>query len=102
MSNRDKLLKLMQENPDLPVVFACTIEELGECGWTFYKDFSCDVVDIYETEEEIYDDEIDVKEYYEYLYSDEYEDLSNEEFNKKIQELINEIPHYKAIRVFCK
>ena len=84
MSNRDKLLKLMQENPDLPVVFACTTEELGEWEWTFYEDFSCDVVEIYKTEEEIYDDEIDVREHYEYLYEDEYEDLSKEEFDKKI------------------
>lgn len=101
MSSREKLLKLMQENPDLPVVFACSSDELGEYCWTFYENFSCEIVDIYKTEEYIYDDVIDVTEYYQDLYGND-EELSDEEWDKKIQELVDETPHYKAIRVFCK
>ena len=103
MNNRDKLFKLMQENPDLPIVFSCSTEEMSDdYAYMFYEDFSCDVVTIYKTDETIYDDEDDIKEYYEYIYEDEYEGLSDEEFNANIQDLINNTEHYKAIRIYCK
>lgn len=102
MNNRDKLFKLMQENPDLPIVFSCSTEEMSDdYTYMFYEDFSCDVVTIYKTDETIYDDEDDIREHYEYIYEEEYEGLSDEEFNKKIQELIDETPHCKAIRIYC-
>ena len=102
MSSRDKLFKLMQENPNLPLVFCCDSDELGEYAWTFYEDFGCDIVTIYKTEEQIYDHIIDIEEYYQDLYEDEYKDLSDKEFNKKIQDLIEHTEQYKAIRIYCK
>ena len=102
MNSRDELFKLMQENPDLPIVFCCSSDEIcDDYCWMFYKEFSCDIVNIYETEEQIFDCDIDITEYYQDLYEDEYSDLSDEEFNKKIHELVENTPHYKAIRIFC-
>lgn len=103
MNNREKLLKLMQENPDLPLVFCCSTDEMDDSySSMFYRDFSCDLVTIYETEEDgIFDHIIDITEHYEYLYEDEYEDLSQEEFDKKIKELVDNTPHYQAIRIYC-
>ena len=100
MSSRDKLFKLMQENPNLPIVFSCSSDEVcDEYCWTFYTDFSCDVCDIYETEEQIYDNVTEITEHYQYIYGDD--DLSDEEWDKKIKQLVDETPHYKAIRIFC-
>ena len=102
MNNRDKLFKLMQENPDLPIVFCCSSDELDDAySWMFYRGFSCDIVNIYEIEDRIFDNDIDLEEYYQDLYEDEYKDLSNEEFDKKIKKIVENTPHYKAIRIFC-
>lgn len=102
MDNREKLFKLMQENPELPLVFMCSMEEMcDDYSSMFYSNFGCDIVTIYYTEKQMFDDEIDIKEHYEYIYEDEYENLSEEEFDKKIKERIDETPHYKAIRVYC-
>ena len=103
MNSRDKLFKLMQENPDLPLVFNCSTDEMcDDYAYMFYEDFGCDVVTIYKTDEQIYDDITDIREYYEYIYEDEYEGLSDEEFDTKIQDLINHTEQYKAIRIYCK
>ena len=61
---------------------------------TFFEDFSCDVVNIYKTEEMVFDHIIDIEEYYQ----DIYEDATDEE----IKERINNTTQYKAIRVYCK
>ena len=103
MNNREKLFKLMQENPELPLVFNCSTDELCEdYDYMFYEDFNCNITTIYKTEEQIYDNEDDIREYYEYIYEDEYEDLSDEEFNANIQDLIDHTEQYKALNIYCK
>lgn len=99
--NRDKLFKLMKDNPELPIVFYCSSDELIDDNYrTFYNNFNCEICDIYETDEIIFDNKIDITEYYEDLYCD-YEGLSDKEFDKKIQKLVEKTPHYKAIAVYC-
>lgn len=88
----NELRKLIIENPTLPIVFCCSSDELGDYSWTFYKDFSCEIVTIYETEERVFDHIIDIEEYYQEIYETE-EDVEN---------AIKETTQYKAIRVFCK
>lgn len=102
MKSEEKLFNLMKEHPDLPIVFCCSSDEVcDEYSWTFYEEFSVDICDIYKTDDRIFDCNIDITEYYEDLYEDEFENLSDEEFNKKIKELVDNIPHYVAIRVLC-
>lgn len=102
MTSQEKLFKLMQENPDLPIVFCCSTDEMDDgYSYMFYNDFSCDLVTIYRTENEVFDHIIDIEEYYQDLYEDEYEDLSKEEFDKKIKELVDNTFQYKAIRIYC-
>lgn len=102
MTSREKLFKLMQENPDLPIVFCCSTDEMDDSySSMFYSDFSCDLVTIYRTEDKVFDHIVDITEYYEDLYEDEYEDLSKEEFDKKIKELVEDTFQYKAIRIYC-
>lgn len=102
MTNRDKLFKLMQENPKLPLVFDCSTDELDDSyAYMFYEDFSCDIVTIYKTEDQIFDDKDEIREHYEYIYEDEYEGLSDEEFDANIEDLIKHTEQYKAIRIYC-
>lgn len=96
----NELRKLIIENPTMPIVFCCSSDELEDGYMTFYEDFSCEIVTIYQTEEKVFDHIVDITEYYEEMYSDE--DLSQEKFNKKVQEAVENTPQYKAIRVFCK
>ena len=100
MNNREKLFKLMQENPELPLVFNCATDEMDDSySYMFYEDFGCDIVTIYKTNEQIFDYIVDITEYYEDMYDDE--DLSEEEFNKKIKQLVDNTEQYKAIRIYC-
>lgn len=102
MMERNKLFKLMEENPDLPIVFCCSSDEIDNgYSWMFYESFSADICDIYKTDDRIFDCNVDITEYYEDLYENEFENLSKEEFNKRIKELVDNTPHYTAIRVFC-
>lgn len=96
----NELRKLIIENPTMPIVFCCSSDELGEYAWTFYEDFSCEVVTIYQPEGHVFDHIVDITEYYEEMYDNE--DISEEEFKKKVQEAVENTPQYKAIRVFCK
>lgn len=91
MSKADELRKLIQENPDLPLVFCCGTDELEDGYLTFYEDFSCDVVTIYKTDEKVFDHIIDIEEYYQELY----------ETDEDIQKAIQKTPQYKAIRIIC-
>lgn len=86
-----ELEKLMKENPTLPLVFSCSSDELEEGYITFYKNFTCKVVTIYETEERVFDNTIDIYEYYEGIYENE------DEIVKAIEETVQ----YKAIMVYC-
>lgn len=96
----EKLRRLIIENPSLPIVFCCSSDELTDYSWTFYRDFSCKIVTIYETDEKVFDHIIDITEYYQDIY--DYEDMTKEEFDKKVQEEVENTTQYKAIRIFCK
>lgn len=93
IDEENKLKELIIENPTLPIVFCCSSDELEDGYLTFYKDFSCDIVTIYEiNDEKVFDHIIDVEEYYQDIYE------SDEDIQKAIEETIQ----YKAIRVYCK
>lgn len=97
----EKLRKLILENPLLPIVFCCSSDELtDDYSYIFYKDFSCEIATIYETDEKVFDHIIDITEYYQDIY--DYEDITKKEFDKKVQEAVEDTIQYKAIRIYCK
>lgn len=98
--NRDKLLKLMKENPTLPIVFFT--DEYAVCDdytWTFRKSFRVEKSEIYEIDERICNGEDDALDYLSYYYSDceEYANLSEEEYENVIKEKLKAINPYEAI-----
>lgn len=99
--SRKELIKLMKENPKLPVVFLAQNDEFVDgYGSTFFENFYCKVDTVYLFDTEYYDDLIYVTEYYSDKLCDEeeYINLSDDEFDEAISKYIEEnVEHYKAI-----
>lgn len=99
-----ELLKLLQENPELPLVFMVYGDELVdicEYRYTMFKDYHASVETIWIYQDHYYTDKGDVKEVVEEdLYDDEYENLSNEEFDKAVEKYIEEnVESFEAIAI---
>ena len=99
-SSRDKLFRLMRENPKLPIVFYT--DEDSACDdytWTFRDKFRVNKEMVYDLGEKVENDEDSAREYLENYYSDweEYSNMSDEEYNKVIDEKLKEVKHYEAI-----
>lgn len=104
-NDREKLLKLLQENPELPIVFFAPSDEfLSDFSSTVFNDYSSYKTRLYVYDyygdNAITDDDIEVLEFYEDLFSDneEYKDLSDDEYEKVIKKYIEDnIETYEAI-----
>lgn len=109
MNSKEDLNKLIQDNFNLPLVFMVDNSEMCvEYGYSIYKDWRCCISEIYCIEngyEKLFYDDIDeVQEIFEneMCDEDEYKDLSDEDFKRKVKTYIEEnIEHYKAIVVYC-
>ena len=106
MNEKEKLVKLIQENPTLPLVFMVSNDELlYDCGWTLHESFTCKVETVYLIENYyfgygvFFGKEDALERVKEILADDEkYENLPDEEFEKCAEDYIEEnIRHYKAI-----
>lgn len=100
----DKLINLIKENPDLPLVFYVDGGDLlYDFTSTVFEDCnSCRIGTVYfpDDMDRAFDDIIDITEAYEDTFCDDdkYKDMSNEEFDKAIQDYIEKnVRHYKAI-----
>lgn len=106
MNEKEKLIKLIQENPTLPLIFTVSNDELlDEYGWTLHENFNCKVETVYFIENSfdvsvvcIGKDEV-LEKAQEILADDEKcENLTDEEFEKCAENYIEEkVRHYKAI-----
>lgn len=104
-NDKQKLIKLMQENPDLPVVILVNNSEIAaDYAGTVMKNFYAYKSEIYQYEQwgEIVwsDDKAEVIEYYaDELYDEEgFSHLFNEDYDKAIENYVDEnVEHYEAI-----
>ena len=107
-NNKNDLIKLIQENPNLPFVFMVNNNEVAsDYACTIFENFRAYKSEIYKYEQwgDIVwtDDRYDVFEYYanELCDEDAYKDLFNEDFDKAIDKYIDEnIEHYETIVVY--
>lgn len=106
MRDNEELRKLIEENPDLPLVFLVPVDDLDDSyGYMAFQNSSCYISEVYFYEDYYREDKRDVVEYYgDYLADEEeYKDLSDEEYEKVIEDYVdNNVEHYKAIVVRVK
>ncbi|MFR3182465.1 MAG: hypothetical protein ACLTPN_02470 [Clostridia bacterium] len=105
-NNKEELIKLIKENPDLPLVFfAYNGDFCPDYGGTVFNDFYTYIDTIYidEQYDSIYyanvEDIIDI--WRDRLCDkEEYKDLSDEEYDKTVEKYVEEnVEHYDAIVV---
>ena len=105
--DNEELRKLISENPGLPLVFEVYSDEVCyDYNTSIFEGSRCRVGTVWFDDEAMYDDEDEIVDDWLYKYGDaeEWCDLSNEELEAKMRELINEeVRHYEAIivRVGC-
>ena len=98
-----ELLKLIQENSDLPVVFmvdGSVVFDPYEYRYTFVESYGANVKTIWKYQDGYYDHIVDIKEAVEedLMNEEEYEDLYDDEFYEAVEKYIEEnVEHYKAI-----
>lgn len=101
--DNEELRKLIGENPGLPLVFLAYNDEICfDYGCSIFEGSRCRVGTVWFTEERMYDDKDDVVDEWRYMYCDDekYKDMSDEEFDKAMEELVEEeVRHYEAIIV---
>lgn len=101
--DNEELRKMIAENPDLPLVFEVYNDEICfDYGYSIFEGCRCWIGTVWFTDERMYDDKSDVVEEYVNMYEEAegWCDLSNEEFYKRLEDLVEEeVRHYKAIIV---
>lgn len=103
MKDNEELRKLIESNPDLPLVFLVDSESV-DCGYYYavFQHSKCYVSEVYFDDEHYTDDVEDMIDDYRNILADkeEYKDLSEDEYDEAVEKYINEnIEHYKAIVV---
>ena len=100
-SDKKDLLKLINENPDLPLIFYMPNGESNdEFGTTILEKFYCYVDEIYFRKDGMATNKKDIIEYYFNVFSDkeQYLELDDDKYEKEIENYIeSNIEHYKAI-----
>lgn len=108
-NNKEELIKLIKENPSLPLVFMMSNNDVAsDYGSTVMENFTAYKSEVYKYQcwgDLVFsDDKEEVKEYYmnEYADNEEYQDLSEEEYEKAIERYVNDnIEHYEAIVIYA-
>lgn len=103
MRDNKELRKLIEENPDLPLVFIVPTDYLDDTySGMVFQNSSCYVSEVYFYDEHFSDDIRDIIDDYRDILAedDEYVYLSDEEFDKAVENYVdNNVEHYKAIVV---
>lgn len=104
-NNKEELIKLIQENPQLPLVFFAYCDDFcPDYGGTVFNTYYCYTATIYidDSDNTYYDNVDDVIELWRDRLCDEdnYKDLSDEEYDKAVEKYVEEnVTHYEAIVV---
>lgn len=100
-----ELLKLVEQNPTLPLVFFAASEDIcDDYSYTFMKSRNVEKGTIYESDinDCIYTSKDEyVEELCDYFVDDvRYSNLTDAEYEKEMQKEADKVPHYEAIIVY--
>ena len=105
--DNEELRKLINEHPDLPLVFEVYSDEVCyDYNTAIFEGSRCRVGTVWFDDEQMYDDEDEIVDDWICNYCDDekYKDMSDDELEAEIRKLVNEeVRHYEAIivRVGC-
>lgn len=100
----EKLVKIIQENPDLDIVVMASTDELtDDYGSILLEKLNVEVMDIYEspTSDYIFFDEYDVIDELREVLADDNGDLNEEEYEKLCEEKAKDYFYKKAIVIWA-
>ena len=100
----EKLVKIIQENPDLDIVVMASTDELtDDYGSILLEKLNVEVMDIYEspTSDYIFFDEYDVIDELRKALADDNGDLNEEEYEKLCEEKAKDYFYKKAIVIWA-
>lgn len=100
----EKLVKIIQENPDLDIVVMASTDELtDDYGSILLEKLNVEVMDIYEspTSDYIFFDEYDVIDELREALADDNGDLNEEEYEKLCEEKAKDYFYKKAIVIWA-
>lgn len=105
LKQTDELKKLIEEHPDYPIVVLVVSDVVCDdyCAWYYAPDLRFKIGEILDCEQDINDEKIyysrdDFEEDISYMLEDEFAELSEEEFDKKVQEVMKEYePYWKNV-----
>ena len=104
MTNTEKLTNILTHNPNLPVVFFTSGEDLDEYYYTFRTEWRVEIGTVWQIDDVVYDSKEDAIERMSEILSsekyEEYKDLSDEEYAKIVEEEVEVLPHYDAIIIW--
>ena len=92
MENKEELVRLIQENPNLKLVFMMSNDEVaGDYGCTVMEDFTAYISNVYKYER-----------WGDLVFSDDKDEVV-EYYTEAIEEYVDKnIEHYKAIVIYAK
>lgn len=99
--NNEKLKKLIQENPELPLVFNVYTDNIDtDYSCIVFEGCTCKIETVYFTDDRSYDDFDDILD--DFMCNledeDEFKDLSDEDYEEAVKKYIEKnVRHYKAI-----
>ena len=96
------LLKILNQNPKLPLVFMVQSDELGDYSYMLMKNYHSEIETVYIDDEKVYIGEDDAIENLSDYYSDveEYKNLSDDGYDIIIRNKVNDLEHYEAIVIW--
>lgn len=101
----EKLVRIIQENPDLDIVVMASTDELtDDYGSILLEKLNVEVMDIYEspTSDYIFFDEYDVIDELREALADDNGDLNEEEYEKLCKETAKKYYYKKAIVIWAR
>lgn len=96
------LLKLLNQNSELPVVFMVASDEFGDYSYMLMKRYYGELATVYIDDEKVYIGEDDAIENLSDYYSDceQYKNLSEDGYDILIRNKVKELEHYDAIVIW--
>ena len=102
MTNQEKLIDILTQNPNLPLVFFTQDDELSGYAYTLRTRHRAEVASVWEINDIVYTCKEDA---YEILYeqlqdNEDYAKLSQKDYEQAVAEEVELLPHYDAIIVW--